>query len=109
MAADLVPRRYIKVAHHSGLSLNSTPTCMSSLSLSEILDRLPPQLKDLGPASLALGAGIVVFLGYVIKTVNNRRKMPPGPVGLPFIGNKHQMPPSKPWRKFEQLNKQYGR
>lgn len=81
---------------------------MSSLELSGILDKLPPQLRELGPASLAIGAGIVVFLGYVIKTVNMRRKMPPGPVGLPFLGNKHQMPPVKPWRKFEELNKVYG-
>ena len=81
---------------------------MSSLELSGILDKLPPQLRELGPASLAIGAGIVVFLGYVIKTVNMRRKMPPGPVGLPFLGNKHQMPPVKPWRKFEELNKIYG-
>ncbi|KAI5118126.1 hypothetical protein M0805_008034 [Coniferiporia weirii] len=34
--------------------------------------------------------------------------MPPGPFGLPFIGNKHQMPAVKPWRAFEKLNKQYG-
>ncbi|KAL5514879.1 hypothetical protein ACEPAG_2195 [Sanghuangporus baumii] len=34
--------------------------------------------------------------------------MPPGPPGIPFIGNRHQMPARKPWRKFEQLNKIYG-
>ncbi|KAL5520612.1 hypothetical protein ACEPAF_2613 [Sanghuangporus sanghuang] len=34
--------------------------------------------------------------------------MPPGPPGVPFIGNRHQMPARKPWRKFEQLNKIYG-
>ncbi|KAH7912492.1 cytochrome P450 [Hygrophoropsis aurantiaca] len=34
--------------------------------------------------------------------------MPPGPLGLPWIGNKHQMPALKPWRKFADWNKQYG-
>ena len=34
--------------------------------------------------------------------------MPPGPRGLPFIGNKHQVPSIKPWRKFAEWNKQYG-
>ncbi|EGO01020.1 hypothetical protein SERLA73DRAFT_71993 [Serpula lacrymans var. lacrymans S7.3] len=34
--------------------------------------------------------------------------MPPGPPGLPWIGNKHQMPAVKPWRKFAEWNTQYG-
>lgn len=77
-------------------------------SISELTERLPDQLRQLGPSSLALGAAVVLVLSYVIKTVNMRRKMPPGPLGLPFIGNRYQMPKVKPWRKFEELNKQYG-
>ncbi|KAI0050340.1 cytochrome P450 [Auriscalpium vulgare] len=34
--------------------------------------------------------------------------MPPGPKGLPWIGNRSQLPASKPWRKFTEWNKQYG-
>ncbi|KAF8153046.1 cytochrome P450 [Crassisporium funariophilum] len=34
--------------------------------------------------------------------------MPPGPLGLPFIGNRHQLPANKPWRKFAEWSKQYG-
>ncbi|OBZ66931.1 3-hydroxyphenylacetate 6-hydroxylase [Grifola frondosa] len=34
--------------------------------------------------------------------------MPPGPRGLPFIGNKHQVPSIKPWRQFAEWNRQYG-
>ena len=34
--------------------------------------------------------------------------MPPGPVGVPLLGNKHQMPAVKPWVKFAELNKTYG-
>ena len=38
-----------------------------------------------------------------------RKRLPPGPQGVPFLGNKHQVPPIKPWRKFEEWNKQYGK
>ncbi|KIJ63674.1 hypothetical protein HYDPIDRAFT_175981 [Hydnomerulius pinastri MD-312] len=34
--------------------------------------------------------------------------MPPGPLGLPWIGNRYQMPALKPWRKFAEWNRQYG-
>ncbi|GLB41499.1 putative cytochrome p450 [Lyophyllum shimeji] len=34
--------------------------------------------------------------------------MPPGPLGIPIVGNRHQLPAIKPWRKFAEWNKQYG-
>lgn len=37
-----------------------------------------------------------------------RSRMPPGPRGVPFLGNKHQIPAVKPWRTFEKLNQRYG-
>jgi len=50
----------------------------------------------------------ILFLRGLTREVQKRRHMPPGPVGLPFIGNRHQMPARKPWRKFADLNKEYG-
>ncbi|VDB99168.1 unnamed protein product [Peniophora sp. CBMAI 1063] len=35
-------------------------------------------------------------------------RMPPGPRPLPFIGNKLQLPKTKPWVQFQQWSKQYG-
>lgn len=60
--------------------------------------------------SIAQVSGLFLFLVgfYSLRSFYRRRNMPPGPIGLPFIGNKHQMPAIKPWRTFEQLNKQYG-
>jgi cytochrome P450 len=35
-------------------------------------------------------------------------RMPPGPTPLPFIGNKNQLPKSKPWIKFQEWSRIYG-
>lgn len=48
-----------------------------------------------------------VFYG-VLQWINFRRRLPPGPLGLPWIGNSHQIPSIKPWRTFAEWNKIYG-
>ncbi|KAI1792390.1 cytochrome P450 [Ganoderma leucocontextum] len=53
-----------------------------------------------------LAIGLLAFL--LVRQYVQRRNMPPGPRGFPFIGNKHQVPSIKPWRKFANWNKQYG-
>ena len=60
--------------------------------------------------AILLTAALIVLYGCyrAWKTIDMRRKMPPGPMGVPFVGNKNQIPPIKPWWTFEKLNKAYG-
>ncbi|THV08021.1 cytochrome P450 [Dendrothele bispora CBS 962.96] len=51
---------------------------------------------------------LALVLYSALRWVNTRNKMPPGPLGIPFLGSRHQMPILKPWRKFTEWNKHYG-
>lgn len=57
--------------------------------------------------ALPLLIGLLAYV--VVAQYVRRRNMPPGPRGIPFIGNKHQVPSIKPWRKFAEWSKQYGK
>lgn len=49
-----------------------------------------------------------VPLAVLIYDAVIRLRMPPGPPPLPFIGNKLQIPQSKPWVKFQEWAQTYG-
>ncbi|EJD00110.1 cytochrome P450 [Fomitiporia mediterranea MF3/22] len=54
---------------------------------------------------------LVVLAWVVHSTVRAyllRRKMPPGPTGIPLLGNVLQMPTSLPWIRFAEYTKKYG-
>lgn len=60
-------------------------------------------------AALFLGLGIVLLGLYVCrKYYALRARLPPGPVGIPLIGNLHQAPSKYPWRTYAEWRKKYG-
>jgi hypothetical protein len=55
---------------------------------------------------VAGGAALVAARALI--SVYRWSQMPPGPKGIPILGNLLQVPLSKPWFLFEELGKKYG-
>lgn len=54
---------------------------------------------------LVLGCGIGALIIDYARMLRLHKKMPPGPLPLPIIGNTHLLPKAKPWIYFEELSK----
>jgi len=60
------------------------------------------------PPYLWLSLVLAVPLATLLHDVWVWIRMPPGPTPLPFLGNKLQLPKSKPWIEFQRWSKIYG-
>jgi hypothetical protein len=56
----------------------------------------------------ALIATVALYAAHTIRKVMRRRLMPPGPPGIPVLGNALQMPTTFPWLRFTEWKDLYG-
>lgn len=59
---------------------------------------------------LGLSVGVIAFVLAIIsyRYYAYRRKLPPGPPGIPILGNLREMPKTHPWRTHTQMHRKYG-
>ncbi|KAJ7624503.1 cytochrome P450 [Roridomyces roridus] len=72
-----------------------------------LLKAYPTEGSPLPVISLGLG-GAVALLGIYKIFNKSSLPLPPGPKGLPFIGNMLQLPADRQWIQFTEWAKQYG-
>jgi hypothetical protein len=68
------------------------------------------KMPDLERSALIAGA-VVASLGLVYaRSARSKRQQqfPPGPPGVPVLGNALQIPPEHAWLKFSEWQEQYG-
>ncbi|KAJ6561144.1 cytochrome P450 [Mycena vulgaris] len=64
--------------------------------------------QDQKTVILALGAAALLVTLHYVKPKNKRAPFPPGPKGLPILGNIADLPQSQPWLTFSQWAKEHG-
>ena len=55
-----------------------------------------------------VGATLVWAMRTLFVTATKIRSMPPGPPGLPLLGNVFELPMSRPWVKLTEWKQQHG-
>ena len=102
------PRRPRRVDHRQiAMSPFSPPTPGTLQDLKSLPLKL--QLKAQDNGTFPIGVGIGLILLYVVVYLKSPyRKLPPGPRGYPIIGNVLDLR-SKPWIKFAEWRKNYGK
>ncbi|KAK7018194.1 cytochrome P450, partial [Favolaschia claudopus] len=66
----------------------------------ETLDPIPPSLLPLIAA--------LIWCCWILRARKSRTHLPPGPKGLPWIGNAFQMPTESPWLTYNAWAKAHG-
>ncbi|KAI0323796.1 cytochrome P450 [Cubamyces sp. BRFM 1775] len=64
---------------------------------------------SIGPTeAFLLLFSLVIAFTVSLKCERERKYLPPGPRGIPFLGNVLDIPQDQPWAAFSRLSKQYG-
>lgn len=104
--------RLKSVFFSSPTALEYPPLCTPKLIMLGAF--LPPTLTDTSTLQGGLALTGLLVVGYVLSMLTSKRlaPLPPGPRGLPVIGNLLMLPDpakAKRWEAYKQLSSQYGK
>ena len=58
--------------------------------------------------ALLIATALIALFVFKLCLDRQRLPLPPGPKGLPFVGNLYQIPDTNPWRTFRKWHQKYG-
>ena len=65
-------------------------------------------LSSLSFLDISLAFAGILLIGAILKRFSQSAPLPPGPRGLPIVGNVLDMPSSHEWLKFAEWKDKYG-
>lgn len=89
--------------YHGFLLLDLPMPTLATMAVDSILSAVTAH-----PLLLIFSALVVIPAVILAHDVLLWLRLPPGPTPLPFIGNKLDIPQSKPWIQFAEWSKKYG-
>lgn len=77
----------------------------SYLTQNEHLTMTPVLKSSLVASGIFLA---LIYWHYIMKRKRSRLPLPPGPKGLPIVGNLYDIPADKPWTVYDKWFQKYG-
>lgn len=61
------------------------------------------------PSGAVLAVGLLFLIAYIVGIYRKPKKtLPPGPSGIPILGNLLDIPTRNAWLRYQELGRQYG-
>ncbi|KAF8168805.1 cytochrome P450 [Mycena galopus ATCC 62051] len=65
-------------------------------------------MLDFPKSTVALGGVALLCFYYLVRPRNRTAPYPPGPPGLPFVGNAFDLPAKTPWKAYREWGQKYN-